>query len=94
MYPIDLSDEELDELLANAFTEIGDDVLEKIKKSKDTESGDPIPDSFDMYTLPKKDDIIDQRKQRKIDGVCLECGDRGDWVSFVLMCPKHGRIAG
>lgn len=36
----------------------------------------------------------DIRAQRKVDGVCLECGDRGTFKAMALVCPVHGKIFG
>lgn len=36
----------------------------------------------------------DIKTQRKRDGVCPECGDRGKWVMMGLFCPIHGQFAG
>lgn len=37
---------------------------------------------------------IPLKEKRKIDGVCPECGHKGDWVNLALVCPEHGRFAG
>lgn len=31
---------------------------------------------------------------RKKEGLCLECGSKGEWINMVLVCSEHGRIAG
>lgn len=34
------------------------------------------------------------RDTRKKEGLCLECGSKGEWINMVLVCSEHGRIAG
>lgn len=38
-----------------------------------------------------REEIVAQRKK---DGVCPECGDRGEWISMALVCPVHGKFMG
>lgn len=32
--------------------------------------------------------------ERRKAGVCVKCGNRGEWIAMVLKCPKHGKIIG
>ena len=39
-------------------------------------------------------DIINIKAQRKKDGVCIECGDKGQIKAMACFCPIHGKIWG
>ena len=55
----------------------------------------PTSIKFDTtFLLPKEDPVGVLRAQRKRDGVCPDCGDRGQWRMLALFCPEHGRFAG
>lgn len=57
----------------------------------------PDPGAFDDEE--KTDPIIkpptqDLKAQRKKEGLCPECGKKGDWVNMACICPDHGRFMG
>lgn len=46
---------------------------------------------YKAYPSEKIDDL---KKRRKKEGVCPECGDKGEWRMLALFCKIHGRFAG
>ena len=54
----------------------------------------PFVHDGELDAVESPEEAVDLRAQRKRDGVCPECGHRGEWRMLALFCPEHGRFAG
>lgn len=99
-FPFD--EEEIDDLLEDIFGETSDDMGTTIRSSNAGAAAAPasLPSPYDPIPEPKRwkkdlaDADADLKAKWKKEGLCPECGHRGEWINFALVCPKHGKFAG
>lgn len=84
MIRLDLSDADIDDFLDDWESDV--DGLNW--GGATNEHGVPVK------VKPPRAKAISLKEQRKKDGLCPECGSRGEWRNVALVCPEHGRFMG
>lgn len=83
----DLTEEEIDEYIKQIKDQYNGDVVGYSSVTRSTDTTAPP-----VTLVPTQEEL---RTQRKRDGLCLDCGDRGEFINGACVCRNgHGKIFG